>query len=62
MNQSYILSRVLVTKMGVGLVIGFINHLQVVTTYNYYSVAALHNLKSLHTNPFSLSALVFTGL
>jgi hypothetical protein len=39
------------------LVIGFINHLQAVTTNNYYTVAALHNLQSLHTNLFSLSAL-----
>jgi hypothetical protein len=45
-----------------GLVIGFIDHLQVVTTINYYAIAALHNLQSLHTNLFSLSALVFTGL
>jgi hypothetical protein len=48
--------------MGFGLVIGFINNLQVVTTDNYYSIADLHNLESLHTNLFSLSALVFTDL
>jgi hypothetical protein len=45
-----------------GLVIGFINNLQVVTTINYYTIAALHNIQSLHTNLLSLSALVFTGL
>jgi hypothetical protein len=33
-----ILSRVLVTKTGFGLVIGFINHLQVVTKINYNTV------------------------
>jgi hypothetical protein len=49
-------------KMGFGLVIEFINNLEVVTTINYYTTAALHNLQSLHTNLFSLSALVFTGL
>jgi hypothetical protein len=35
--------------MGFGLVTGFINHLQVITTINYYTVADLHNLQSLHT-------------
>jgi hypothetical protein len=44
-----------------GLVIGIINNLQVVTTNNEYTVADLHNVQSLHTNLFSLSALVFTG-
>jgi hypothetical protein len=38
--------------MGSGLVIGFSKHLQVVTTVNYYTVAALHNLQSLHTVTF----------
>jgi hypothetical protein len=41
--------------MGFGLVIGFINHLHVVTTNNYYTIADLHNLQSLHTNLLSLS-------
>jgi hypothetical protein len=45
-----------------GLVIGFINNLQVVTTYNSYTVADLHYLQSLHTNLLSLPALVFTDL
>jgi hypothetical protein len=37
-------------KIRFGLVIGIINHLQVVTTINYYIIAALHNLQSLHNN------------
>jgi hypothetical protein len=45
-----------------GLVIGFINHLQVVTTINYYTVADSHNLQLLHTNLLSLFSLVFTDL
>jgi hypothetical protein len=49
-------------RRGLGLVIAFINRLQVVITINYYTIAALHNVQSLHTNPFSLSALVFMGL
>jgi hypothetical protein len=36
-------------KMGFGLVNGFIDHLQVVTTINYNTVTDLHNLQSLHT-------------
>jgi hypothetical protein len=49
-------------RRGFGLAIGFTNNLQVVTTINYYSTAALHNVQSLHTNLFYLSAQVFTGL
>jgi hypothetical protein len=41
-TQTYILSHVLVTKIGFGLVIGFINHLEVVTTIEYHSVPDLH--------------------
>jgi hypothetical protein len=41
------------------LVIGFINHLQVVTTNNYYTIAYLHNLQSLHTNLLSLFPVVY---
>jgi hypothetical protein len=32
------------------IVVGFSNHLQVVTTNNYYTIADLHNLQSLHNN------------
>jgi hypothetical protein len=49
-------------RRGFGLVIGFINNLQVVTTINYYTTAALQNLQSLHTDLLSLSALVLTDL
>jgi hypothetical protein len=49
-------------KTGFGLVIGFVSNLQVITTINYYTIAALHNLQSLHTNLCSLSALVFMDL
>jgi hypothetical protein len=55
-----ILSHVLVTKTGFGLVIGFINNPQVVTTIESYTVTNLQTLKSLHTILFSLSAIVFT--
>jgi hypothetical protein len=47
-------------KMGFELVIGFINHFKVVTAINYYTIAALQSLQSLHTNLFGLFALVFT--
>jgi hypothetical protein len=45
-----------------GLLIGFNNNLQVVTTINYNTVAGLHNLQTLHTIPFTLSSVVFTYL
>jgi hypothetical protein len=48
--------------MGFGLVIGFINHLQAVTTNNYNTVADFSHYKALHANLFSLSALIFTDL
>jgi hypothetical protein len=38
-----VLSRVLMTATGFGLVIGFINRLQLVTTNNYYTVPDLRN-------------------
>jgi hypothetical protein len=47
-------------RRGFGLVIGFINNLQVVTTINYTTTASLHNLQSLHANilrPTSCSLL-----
>jgi hypothetical protein len=47
-------------KTGFGLVIGFINDLQVVTTIDYYTTADLHNLQSLHTDLLSLFPLVFS--
>jgi hypothetical protein len=40
-----ILSRVLATTTGFGLVIGFINHLQVVTTINYNIVPNFYTTK-----------------
>jgi hypothetical protein len=46
-------------KTGFGLVIEFINNLRVVITNNYYTIADLHNLESLHTNLLSLFPLVF---
>jgi hypothetical protein len=49
-------------RCGFGSVIGFTGYLQGVTTINYYTIAALHNVQSLHTKIFSLSALFFTGL
>jgi hypothetical protein len=53
-----IMSRVLVTETGFGLVIGFINNPQVLATINSYTVTDLHTLKSLHTNLLNLSAIV----
>jgi hypothetical protein len=49
-----------VTGRPFGLVTGFINHLQVVTTITYYTIARLHNLQALHTSLLTLSAVVFT--
>jgi hypothetical protein len=46
--------------MAFGLVIGFINDLQVVTSITYYTIAHLHNLQSLHANLLTLSAVVLT--
>jgi hypothetical protein len=45
---------------GLGLVIGFINRLQVATTITYNTVSDLHNLQILHYNLLSLFPLVFT--
>jgi hypothetical protein len=42
------------------LVIGFINNVQVSTTFNYYTIADLHHFHSLQINLLSLSAVVFT--
>jgi hypothetical protein len=49
-------------RRGFQLVFECINNLQVVTTVNYYTIVVLHYVQSLHTNLFSLSAVVFTGL
>jgi hypothetical protein len=57
---SVILSRVLVTETGFGLVTVFINRLQLVITNNYNTVPDLHNLQSLHYNLLRLFPLVFT--
>jgi hypothetical protein len=55
-----VLFRSLVTETGFGLVIGFINRLQVATTITYNTVPDLHILQSLHYNLLSLFPLVFT--
>jgi hypothetical protein len=47
-------------KTGFVLVIGLINHLQIVSTMNYYTIADLHSVQSLHNNLLSLFQLVFT--
>jgi hypothetical protein len=49
-----------VTETGFGLVIGFINRLQVATTITYETVPDLHNLQALCYNLLSLFPLVFT--
>jgi hypothetical protein len=43
------LSCVLMTQTGFGLVIGFINHIQVVTTNKYNTVPDLHHLQTTAT-------------
>jgi hypothetical protein len=45
---------------GFGLIFGFINRLQLVTTNNYNTVLDLHKLQSIHYNLLSLFPLVFT--
>jgi hypothetical protein len=44
--------------MEFGFVIGFIRSTLVVTTHNYYTIAGLDHLYSLHTNFLSLSIVV----
>jgi hypothetical protein len=46
--------------MPFGLLIGFTNNLQVVTTINYDTVAGLHTLQTIHTNLFTISSVGFT--
>jgi hypothetical protein len=55
-----ILLRVTVTKTRVS-ICDWICYLHVVTTFNYYTIAALHNLKSRHINLLNLSALVLAS-
>jgi hypothetical protein len=55
----------IVTRLGrletpFGLVIGFINNPQVVTTITYNTVTHLRSLQSLHANLLSLPSVVFT--
>jgi hypothetical protein len=40
-----------------GLLLGFSNHLQVVTTITYNTLVGLHTLQTLHTNLFTLSSV-----
>jgi hypothetical protein len=44
-TEPTVLSRVLVIKTGFGLIIGFINRLQVLTTINYNTVTNFHSYK-----------------
>jgi hypothetical protein len=53
----YILQRVQSTETPFGFLIGFIDHLQVVTAINYSTVTHLHNLHLLHANISILSAV-----
>jgi hypothetical protein len=50
----------LATETRFGLVIGFINKPQVVTTITYDTVTGLGDLQSLHANLLSISAVVLT--
>jgi hypothetical protein len=61
--EDIMLLRVSVTKTRFWIGNWIYYNLQVVTTINYYAITALHNVQWLHTNLFSLSALlVFKGL
>jgi hypothetical protein len=53
-------SRVLVTETGFGLVIGFINHSEVVTTINYNTVTNFHSTSTPHQS--SQSDLLFSSV
>jgi hypothetical protein len=54
------LQRDLLLKTPLGLLIGLFNNLPIVTTINYYTVAGLHTLQTLHNNLFTLPSVVFT--
>jgi hypothetical protein len=54
------LSRVWATETQVWIGNWIFNNLQFVTINNYYTLADLHNLQSLHTNLLSLFPLAFT--
>jgi hypothetical protein len=49
-----------ILSTGFGLVIGFINDLQVVITTKYITVTDFHTYESLYTNLLGLFPLVFT--
>jgi hypothetical protein len=49
-SAANVLQRVIPLETPLGLVIGFINHSQVVTTFTYYTVTHLHSLQSVHSN------------
>jgi hypothetical protein len=59
-SQLILLSRITVIKTGFALVIGFINHLHVVTTINYYTITDVHTTNHSTINLLSLSAPVVT--
>jgi hypothetical protein len=58
----YYLSHVLVTRDGVQIDNWFMGSALVAAILNYYTIAGLHSLQSLHTNLLSLSAVAVTYL
>jgi hypothetical protein len=56
-----ILSRVCVIRDGLWLVIGFIGHLQIVSTSNYSAIANSHTLQFITASAKSLQSTVFTS-
>jgi hypothetical protein len=59
-EHHFILSHVLMTIDGVGLVNRFIDHLKVVTTNNYNTNAGFHTTNHSTLSLLSLHSLVFT--
>jgi hypothetical protein len=59
MQGLLILWHVIPLKTPFRLLIGFINHVQVVSTITYNTVTYFHNLHSLPANHFTLPAVVF---